>query len=167
MKLSTGKVGFPLEFDNGDKDCIYFNPNDPDLATRLLATKDRISAKIESMKFDDFELSTSGEVAKIDSASDFMSLDDEQAKALMEKAEKSAQVLESLKNVVCEELNFAFGNDVSSVVFKHCSPFAIVEGNYFVVNFIEAITPEVTKQIQATNQTLSKNIDKHIRKYKK
>ena len=28
MKLSTGKVGFTIEFDNGDKAGIYFNPND-------------------------------------------------------------------------------------------------------------------------------------------
>jgi hypothetical protein len=35
MKLSTGKVAFPIEFDNGDKQTIYFNPNDPDLMIRM------------------------------------------------------------------------------------------------------------------------------------
>ena len=36
MKLSTGKVAFPIEFDNGAKETIYFNPNDPDLIRSVL-----------------------------------------------------------------------------------------------------------------------------------
>ena len=35
MKLNTGKQAFPIEFDNGDVQNIYFNPNDPDLAIRM------------------------------------------------------------------------------------------------------------------------------------
>ena len=66
MKLSTGKVAFPIEFDNGDKDCIYFNPNDPDLATRLIASKDKIQKRIEEMNFDDFEMSNNGEAVVVD-----------------------------------------------------------------------------------------------------
>ena len=39
MKLSTGKVAFPIEFDNGAKETIYFNPNDPDLFVRFSILK--------------------------------------------------------------------------------------------------------------------------------
>ena len=60
MKLHTGKVAFPIEFDNGDKDCIYFNPNDPDLAARLIASRDKIQSRIDTMEFEDFEISNSG-----------------------------------------------------------------------------------------------------------
>ena len=42
MKLSTGKIAFPIEFDNGDKDCIYFNPNDPNLSIRLKDFQDKL-----------------------------------------------------------------------------------------------------------------------------
>ena len=66
MKLSTGKVAFPIEFDNGDKDCIYFNPNDPDLATRLIESKDKIQKRIEEMNFDDIEMSNNGEAVAVD-----------------------------------------------------------------------------------------------------
>ena len=45
IKLNTGKVAFLIEFDNGDNQNIYFNPNDPDLATRLIASKDKIQKK--------------------------------------------------------------------------------------------------------------------------
>ena len=94
MKLSTGKIAFPIEFDNGDKDCIYFNPNDPDLATRLMSAKDKISARIESMKFEDFELSNTGEAVEIENLNDFMNLTDEQSKAITERAEKTAKIVE-------------------------------------------------------------------------
>ena len=44
MKLSTGKVAFPIEFDNGDKQNIYFNPSDPDLAIRMRDFEKRMTA---------------------------------------------------------------------------------------------------------------------------
>ena len=53
MKLSTGKVAFPIEFDNGDKDCIYFNPNDPNLSIRLTDFQDKITERLK--EFDDIE----------------------------------------------------------------------------------------------------------------
>ncbi len=167
MKLSTGKVAFPVEFDNGDKDCIYFNPNDPDLATRLMSAKDKISARIESMKFEDFELSNAGEAVEIKNLNDFMNLTDEQSKVITERAEKTAKIVEDTKTIIFEELNFAFGSDVSSVVFKHCSPFAVVNGEYFIMQFLTAITPEIQKNINKSNAEVEKKMAKHLNKYAK
>ena len=90
MKLSTGKVAFPIEFDNGDKGCIYFNPNDPDLATRLIASKDKIQKRIEEMNFDDFEMSNNGEAVAVDEIKSVNDLSEEQMSALVENAEKVA-----------------------------------------------------------------------------
>ena len=165
MKLSTGKVAFPIEFDNGDKDCIYFNPNDPDFAMRLLAAKDKISEKIKGMKFDDFELDNSGEIAGIENIEDFSNLSEETMQAIIEKAEKSTRVLEDTKAVFFEELNFAFGSDISSVVFKHCSPFAVVNGEYFIIQFLNAIVPEIQKRVKKSNAETEKKMSKHINKY--
>ena len=167
MKLSTGKVAFPIEFDNGDKDCIYFNPNDPDLATRLIAAKDKISARIESMKFEDFELSNTGEAIEIENIKDFMSLTEEQSQSIIERAEKTTKVVEDTKKIIFEELNLAFGSDVSSVVFKHCSPFAVVNGEYFIMQFLMAITPEIQKNINKSNAEVEKKMAKHLNKYVK
>ena len=58
MKLNTGKVAFPIEFDNGDKQTIYFNPNDPDLMVRFSNFETNLSSRIE--KFKDFELDEEG-----------------------------------------------------------------------------------------------------------
>ena len=165
MKLSTGKVAFPIEFDNGDKDCIYFNPNDPDLATRLIASKDKIQKRIEAMNVEDISLSASGEAIDIEKIKNFNSLSKEQSDFLIKNADKLSKIVNDTKDIVCEELNVAFGSNVSSVVFKHCSPFAIVEGNYFIMNFLEAITPEITKQVSKSNGEAEKRLGKHINKY--
>ncbi|MDD6478803.1 MAG: hypothetical protein PUF48_03185 [Oscillospiraceae bacterium] len=167
IKLSTGKIAFPIEFDNGDKQNIYFNPNDPDLATRLMAAKDKISKRLESMQFEDFKLSNSGEPVEIENLDDFINLTDEQVKALTEKAEKTAKIVTETKNIIYEELNTAFDSDVSSVVFKHCSPFAVVNGEYFIMQFLSAITPEIQKAVNKSNAEVEKNMAKHIAKYSK
>ena len=167
MKLSTGKVAFPIEFDTGDKDCIYFNPNDPDLATRLMGAKNKISERIERMKFDDFELDNSGEPINVDNFNDFLGLSEEQEKLLTERAEKTSKIVGETKRIIFEELDYAFGGDVSSVVFKYCSPFAVVNGEYFIMQFLSAITPEIQKSISKSNAEVEKKMAKHMSKYAK
>ena len=166
MKLSTGKVAFHIEFDNGDKDCIYFNPNDPDLATRLIASRDKIQSRIDEMSAEDFELTNTGEAIPVD-LKDVSSLSAEQVETLVDNANKISKLVDNTKNIICEELDVAFGSDVSSVVFKHCSPFAVVNGRYFILNFLEAITPEIQKYLQKSNAEFEKKMVKHINKYRK
>lgn len=143
MKLSTGKVAFPIEFDNGDKQTIYFNPNDPDLMVRMKNLDARVQEQINGMG--DIELTEEGK------PSDFSKID----------------AFDKMQNILKEELDYAFGGSVSAVVFKHCSPFAIVGGEYFVVQFIQAITPEIEKHIKKANADVEKKMAKHIDKYKK
>ena len=143
MKLSTGKVAFPIEFDNGDKDCIYFNPNDPNLSIRLTDFQDKITARAKEL--DDMRLNAEGKP-------------------------EDASVIEEFRkfqNVLFEELDIAFGGEISVVVFKHCSPFAIVDGDYFIMQFVEAIKPEIEKHIKKANADVEKKMAKHLNKYKK
>ena len=165
MKLSTGKVAFPIEFDNGDKDCIYFNPSDADLATRILEAKDKIASRLENLNFDDFELTTNGEAEGIESVEDFIDLETTKQDELLKKVEARVNISNKTKEILYEELNYAFGSDVSSVVFKHCSPLAIVNGEYFVLTFLKAIMPEITKAIKKANEDADKKMSKHLRKY--
>lgn len=166
MKLSTGKVAFPIEFDNGDVQNIYFNPTDPELATRLMAAKDKISARMQELNFSDFEMSNDGE-AVVNDISDYESLTDEQIVAVTQKAEAIKNVMAEIKQIIIDELNTAFGSDVSTVIFKYCSPFAIVNGNYYILNFLEAIAPEIKKYIEKSNKEAEKKMQKHIGKYQK
>ena len=143
MKLSTGKVAFPIEFDNGDKQNIYFNPNDPDLMIRMKNLDKKVQEKIEGLE--DVELTEEGKPTQI----------------------SQIETFEKMQNILKEELDYTFGGSVSEVVFKHCSPFAIVGGEYFVVQFIQAITPEIEKHIKKANADVEKRMAKHIDKYKK
>lgn len=143
MKLSTGKVAFPIEFDNGDKQNIYFNPNDPDLMIRMKNLGKKIQEKIDGLE--DVELNEEGKPTQI----------------------SQIETFEKMQNILKEELDYAFGGSVSEVVFKHCSPFAIVGGEYFVVQFIQEITPEIEKHIKKANSDVEKRMAKHIDKYKK
>lgn len=143
MKLSTGKVAFPIEFDNGDKDCIYFNPNDPQIAVRMNDLQDKIKEKIKGL--DDIDLNNEGNPKETDKISQF--------KKMIE--------------IFYEEFDYAFGGDVSAVVFKYCSPFAIINGEYFVFQFLNAITPEIKKHIDKASADRDKKMAKYLDKYKK
>lgn len=143
MKLSTGKVAFPIEFDNGDKDCIYFNPNDPNLSIRLTDFQDKITARVKELE--DMRLNAEGKPEDNSAIEDFR----------------------RFQNVLFEELDIAFGGEVSAVVFKHCSPFAIVDGEYFIMQFVEAIKPEIEKHNKKANADIEKKMAKHLDKYKK
>lgn len=143
MKLSTGKVAFPIEFDNGDKQTIYFNPNDPDLMIRMKSLDEKVQNKIKGLE--DVELNEDGKPSHV----------------------SQIETFEKMQNILKEELDYAFGGSVSAIVFKHCSPFAIVGGEYFVVQFIQAITPEIEKHIKKANAEAEKRMAKHIDKYKK
>lgn len=143
MKLSTGKVAFPIEFDNGAKETIYFNPNDPDLFVRFSNFEKRVEDKLTGIS--DFDLSVDGTP---------------QNEELLEK-------FENINKVICEELDVAFASNVSSVVFKYCSPFAIVGGEYFLIQFVRAIRPEIEKHNKKANVELQKKMAKHTNKYTK
>lgn len=167
MKLSVGKVAFPIEFDNGDKDTIYFNPNDPDLATRLMKAKDNIGDKLENLKAEDYELKTDGSFEMPDNIDGYEDMPDEQREILTNRAEAMTKLLESTKKIICEEIDSAFNGDISAVVFKHCSPLAVVNGEYFIIQFLNAITPEIQKKINKSNAEVEKKMSKHIAKYQK
>jgi hypothetical protein len=143
MKLNTGKVAFNIEFDNGDKQAIYFNPNDPDLMSRMSNLQKKIQSRTEKM--DDFEMTIEGKPVH---------------DAYIEFFDKAQQTVK-------DELDCAFGGEISDVVFKHCSPFAVVDGEYFIVQFIKAITPEIVKHIEKTKSEMEAKMSKHIDKYKK
>ena len=138
MKLSTGKVAFPIEFDNGDKEVIYFNPNDPDLIFRMRDFGKKVTEKVKDIE--DIELNDEGN--PIDSA--------------------KIKAFEKAQNILKVELDYAFGGDISSKVFKHCSPFAIIGDNYFVIQFIEAISPEIEKSIKKANSDAEKRMSKRF-----
>lgn len=138
MKLSTGVIGFPIEFDNGDKQIIYFNPNDLELFVRLKKFENGLSKRINQIK--DIELNNDGSAVN----------------------DAEAQLVEKLMQAIKEEVDYAFNSSISNVVFKYCSPLAVVNGEFYVEAFLTALTPEIKREIEKSN----KKLEKHIGKYK-
>lgn len=145
MKLSTGKVAFPIEFDNGDKETIFFNPNDPNLFVRLKDFEGNVNKRLKG--FNDVDLLPDGT-----------------------PKDNSIEIIENFEKmqaVVCEELDKAFGGDISAKVFKHCSPFALIDGDYFIILFVEAIKPEIEAHIRKSTGIAEAKMKQHIGKYQK
>ena len=143
MKLNTGKVAIPIEFDTGDVENIYFNPNDPDFAVRLKKMMANLEQYAENMQ--DVELDENGKPTNDSLVDQF------------------AEIQEKLT----QEIDGAFKSEVSKVVFKHCSPFALINGEFFVVQFFNAITPVLQTHIEKATKASAERKNKHIGKYVK
>lgn len=165
IKLSTGIVSFPIEFDNGEKGIIKFNPNDPNLAVRLQNAYENIASRLENIEKDNIVLNNDGSVDLSVELVDFDNITEEQKEVLASNANNMIEMVNKTNTVICEELDYAFGSDVSSIVFKYCSPTALVNGEYMTIQFLNAITPEIKKHIQKATKESEKNKKKHINKY--
>lgn len=143
ISLNTGKVKIEIVFDKDDKDYIYFNPNDPNLYIRMKKFQENLDEYLKGIE--DIELDESGNP----------------------KSESVLQKYEDFQNKLYEELDNAIGSPVSSVVFKKCSPFAIVDGDYFIMQFAEGIIPEIQKHQEKATKEAEIKMAKHISKYKK
>ena len=143
ISLNTGKVKIEIVFDKDDKDYIYFNPSDPNLYIRMKKFQENLDEYLKSIE--DIELDEAGNP----------------------KSESVLQKYEDFQNKLYEELDNAIGSPVSSVVFKKCSPFAIVDGDYFIMQFAEGIIPEIQKHQEKATKEAEIKMAKHIAKYKK
>ncbi len=136
----------PLEiyFEDIDKtEVIYFNPSDSNLPKRLMECQKMIEEKAKEIK--PYETDENG----------------------MPNTDSAIKYLEDTNRVVYDALDYAFGNKISDVVFKHCGPFSVVDGNYQILNFLNAITPEIEKLVKANKAAADKKADKYLKKYRK
>lgn len=140
MKLSTGKKPFKIEFDTGDVETIYFNPNDPDLAEKLNSLGKRVEERIKNLK--DIEIDKQGNPVNA----------------------KEMEIYSAFKIALYEEIDKTFDCAVCDKVFKHCSAFAIVDGKFFVEHFVECITPEIEKEILKSQNKMQEYIGEYIKK---
>lgn len=143
IQLNTGKVKIELIFDNDEKDYIYFNPNDPDLYVRMTHFQENLENYLKNIE--DVEIDENGNP----------------------KENSAIEKYKNFREKLYEELDKAFDSKISHIVFKKCSPFAIINGDYFIMQFVEGIIPEIQKhQAQATEEA-KKKMAKHLEKYRK
>lgn len=142
--LNKGLKPFDIYFADIDEHAtIYFNPADSDLPKRLMEAQKIIEEKSAEIK--PFEVDESG----------------------MPNADSCIEHFNERNKIVCEALDYAFGNKVSDILFKHCGAFSIVDGEYFILQFLNAITPELEKIVKKSQKQASAKANKYLEKYRK
>ena len=175
MKLSTGKVAFPIEFDNGDKDCIYFNPNDRGIQERIREFEASVEKRIKQIDLEKYKSKFDDNVSvdfDIENPEKLFEMSADELKALQNRLDAVNEIEAEYNKAVKDELDIVFGGKISDVAFRYCQPFdtVIVEdenGNekreMYIMHFIHWLMVEL-KKYGAENKSA---MDKHLAKYNK
>ena len=151
MKLSTGRVAFPLKFDNGDVENIMINPHDPKLQSRIKNFEASIKERIEKVNFERYkDLFASG--IKVDNL-DFdtlLNMSQEDFEHFNEQADAMANIDEDIEKEFCAEIDHVFDSDVSSKAFKYVPPLAMIpteDGGceMYILLVLKALALEIQK----------------------
>ena len=175
MKLSTGKVAFHLEFDNGDVGTIYFNPNDKGLQDRIADFEKNVQEKSKQIDLDKYKAEFDDGIdleLNFDDFDSLMSLSPEQIKSLQNKAQAINNIEKEYNNLVKEELDNVFGSKISNTAFRYCEPFdaVIVEdknGNekteVYIIHFLHWLSVELRKYADKNSVAMNKHIEKYVK----
>ena len=174
MKLSTGKVAFPIEFDNGDKAVIYFNPNDRGIQERIKSFESSIENRIKGIDLEKYKSGFEGNIPEIDldNPEKLLEISAEELNNLQSRLDVVNEIESEYNKAIKDELDIVFGGKISDVAFRYCQPFdtVIVEdenGNekreMYIMHFIHWLMVEL-KKYGAENKSA---MDKHLAKYSK
>lgn len=121
------------EYDiNGDKDCVIrVYTSDWGIIGRIAELKERIVAKVRTLK---------------NAGDDF---------------ETAMNELNRVEREVRAEVDTAFGSPVSDKAFGSVNCLSFAEGQPIVLNFLEAILPEIRKDLEAETQQANERIAKY------
>lgn len=173
MKLSTGRVPFPIEFDNGDRQTIYFNPQSKTFREKIFEFEKSVNARITNINIEKyknaFEDGTSVNV-DINDIDAVMNLSSEELDSLKAKADAIASIDNEYQSAIKDELDAIFESPISEVVFKYCQPLdpvvvvddkGIETTEPFVFQFIKALHYELVKYGEGRTEAIEKYLGKH------
>lgn len=175
MKLSTGKAAFPIEFDNGDKAVISFNPNDRGIQERIHGFEKSIEKRIKEIDLEKYKSRFDDNVSvdiDLDNPEKLLEMSADELKALQGRLDAVNEIELEYNKAVKDELDVVFGGKISDAAFRYCQPFdtVIVEdenGNekreMYIMHFIHWLMVEL-KKYGAENKSA---MDKHLAKYSK
>lgn len=175
MKLSTGKVAFPIEFDNGDVETIYFNPYDREFIKRVMDFENSIEKRTKQINIEKYKSQFEDGInikLNIEDFSQIEKMSAEEIASLRRKVGAIVDIDAEYQQALKDELNDIFKSDISSQIFKYCEPMDMVfvvdeNGNekseMFIMQFIRAFGEEI-KKYQAK---VSPAMQKHLEKYKR
>ena len=144
INLSVGLVPFKIKFpDFDDAVEIMFNPSDADLPKRLFEADKLLNKKAEEIG--EYKVTEEG----------------------LPDTDDYVQKTEAINKAAYEVVDYAFGAPVSEKVFKYCSPFSIVNGEMFILQFLEKITPVMQEIIEKDRKKADEKMNAYLAKYRK
>lgn len=174
MKLSTGKTAFPIEFDNGDKAVIYFNPNDRGIQERIKEFETSVENRIKKVDIERYKSKFDGDITKIDinNPEKLLEMSKEELKGLRGKLDAVREIEAEYNKAVKDELDIVFDSKISEVAFRYSQPFDTVivkdengseKRELYILHFIHWLMIELKKYGEENKSAM----DKHLSKYKK
>jgi len=146
-----------LRFDEGYKEfminddpnrVIRFNPADYGIIERFNKARKDIIAEMEKIQ-KDFDL-------KPDGSPDVPE----------DELEEAAGIIEKVRKLICDKIDYIFGNPVSEVVFGTQSPLSSVKGVPLFERFIQAAQPFIEAEVKAEQEASKKRIEKYTKQVK-
>lgn len=170
MKLSTGKIAFTVEFDNGDKGVICFNPNDKGIHERIQGFENSLEKRIKEIDHEKYKSRLSNDLPtiEIENAESLFDMSIDELKALHSRIDVVNEIEEKYNKAVKDELDFVFGSQISDVAFRYCQPFDIViledeSQEVYIMHFLHWLMDEIQKHGTKNKSAM----DKHLAKYSK
>ena len=167
MKLSTGKVAFPLQFDNGDIENIFINPHDTGLQTRIRNFENSIKERLQKINLEKYkEAFVDGvDVSNLD-FSKLMDMSAEELEKITKQTDAMNEIDKELEKEFCAEIDNIFQSDVSSKAFKYVPPLAMVpdengECELYILLVLKALAIEIQKYGNKMNNATNKYVAKY------
>ena len=179
MELSTGKIPFKINFSNGTTDYIYINPYDKGLQRRISVFEKNLSEKIDQIDIEKhrgaFETINKEIIQKIDfdDLDSLFAMSKEELEEMQKLVDIDNEIEKEVNDAVKSELNEVFDSDISSVVFRYCEPFDIV--NYtaddgtqmcemYILQFMKWLAIEIKKHFNECKNVYDKYTAKYVKK---
>lgn len=170
--IYTGKTAITMEFDTGDKGTIYINSNDPHMFERFRQFGARVDEKISNFNFERqsqvFEKKFETDIETLD-YSTLKNMTQRDIDLLLERIDALQSIEKAYNTAIKEELDIAFGTNVSDVAFKHCEPLSTitvqsengeVEQMFYIEHWLDWFGNELQNIASKNKDAMNKHLSK-------
>ena len=146
-----------IRFDDGYKEfminddpnrVIRFNPSDYGIIERFNTARKDILNEIEKLQ-KDFDIKPDGTPDVPD-----------------DELEEAAEMMSKVRKLICDKVDYIFGNPVSEIAFGNQSPLSSIKGIPLFERFIRAAQPYIEEEVKKEQQASQKRVEKYTKQVK-
>lgn len=142
--IDDGRKRVPIESKTGEEIGFFtFSPTDIDIIERYNKVADEFDKVVEPLQDIGIKADGSG-------------VDDASIKALQEA-----------KSRLYSLIDYLFAGNAADAFFGKINPFSPVDGNFYCVNVMNAVSAFISAQFEAETKKISKNLAKYTKRYTK